>query len=335
MCGRILACYSGTQALKHTGTPALDSNRSMGRPDTLGNIIAIGNAKGGVGKTTVAVHLAAALGLGGYRCLIIDLDPSAGATKHLGVPMSSFAGTLELLTTDERLDALIITEAMPTNVELIPSRPQLSELDVRLSRFVDRTRILEHPLAEARAAYDFILLDTAPAAAETTTVAAYASAEWFLLSSFAHPLSLAGMNEALLDIAESRRHRNPGLEVLGVVFSNVDGRATRLRAELEEVVAQALPGRKFETHISQAVILPELSGRGITLFQEGATMRLPVAQQYLRLAAEVEQRVLHREAFLRGLLPPLCGAACRTPHAPELAVATVPFGEGSPAWRGG
>lgn len=282
-----------------------------------GILIAIGNQKGGVGKTTVAVNLAAALGLGGYRCLIIDLDPAAGATKHLGVPVNSFAGTLELLTTDESLEALAISERMPGNVALLPARPQLSELDSLLSRFVDRTRILERPIQRARELYDFILLDTAPSAADITTVAAYSTAEWFLLSAFPHPLSLGGLTEALSDIADVRRHRNPDLEVLGVVFSNVDGRATRLRTQLEEAVRGALPGRQFDTHISQAIILPELSGRGRTLFQHPGYTRLPVARQYLRFAAEVEHRVLNRTAFLAGTLPSIRDATCRIPHPPE------------------
>jgi len=286
-------------------------------------VIAVGNQKGGVGKTTVTVNLAAALGLGGYRCLIMDLDPAAGATKHLGVPVDGFAGTLELLTGEEHVEALAVSGSMPANVELIASRPQLSQLNLVLSRFADRARILERPLAQARRSYDFILLDTAPSAAEITTVAAYATADWCLLSAFPHPLSLCGLNEALSDIAEVRRHRNRNLEVLGVVFSNVDGRATRLRGQVAHVVAEAFPGRQFETHISQAVVLPELSGRGRTLFQDAATVRLPVAQQYLRLAAEVEQRVSNREAFLLGSLPPLSSALCRTPHAPEALHATV------------
>ncbi len=326
------ACIDGDdrviQERRNAGTPACRhsaSSKNMGASKSLGIVIAVGNAKGGVGKTTVTVHLAAALGLGGYRCLIIDLDAGAGATKHLGVAADEFAGTLELLTTDEPVRRLAIADGMPTNVSLIPSRTQLSELDVRLSRFSDRTRILERPLAEARKLFDFILLDTAPAAAETTTVAAYASADWFLLSAFPHPLSLAGLNEALLDIAEVRRHRNPRLEVLGVVFSNVDGRAKRLRMDLLKHVTAALPGRVFETHISQAVILPELSSRG-TLFQDGATMRLSVAQQYLRLAAEVEQRVLQREKFLAGVPLPLERAHCRTPHAPEVSLMDVIVG---------
>ncbi len=138
-----------------------------------GILIAVGNQKGGVGKTTVCVHVAAALGLRGYRCLVIDLDPAAGATRHLGVPENSFAGSLELITTDETIDALAITEDMPKGVHLIPSRPQLSELDTLLSKFVDRTTILERPIRIARQLYDFVFLDTPPSAAAITTVAAY------------------------------------------------------------------------------------------------------------------------------------------------------------------
>ncbi|NOS99452.1 MAG: ParA family protein [Phycisphaerales bacterium] len=284
----------------------------------LGISITVGNQKGGVGKTTNSVNTAAALGQGGYRCLIIDLDPAAGATKHLGVPENSYAGTLEMLTACESIEHLVITDKMPRGVNLVPSRPQLSELDTLLSKFADRAKILERPLAEARKRYDFIFLDTAPAAAETTTVAAYSSVEWFLLSAFPHPLSLGGLTEAFKDIADVRRQRNPNLEVLGVVFTNVDGRATKLRSELQAVVTQALPGRAFETSISQAVILPELSGRGKTVFQVPGYTKLAVANQYLRLAAEIEHRVLNREVFLRGELPPFESATVRTPHTLEL-----------------
>ena len=267
-----------------------------------GIVTAVGNQKGGVGKTTVCVHVAAALGLRGYRCLVIDLDPAAGATRHLGVPENSFAGTLELLTTDERIEALAITDNLPKNVHLIPSRPQLSELETLLSKFVDRTTILERPIAVARQLYDFVLLDTPPSAAAITTVAAYATAEWFLLSAFPHPLSLAGLGEALSDIADVRTYRNPELEVLGVVFNNVDGRATRLRAELNTLVQEALPRRAFRTQISQAVIVPTLSGKGRTLFQHPRHNDIPVACQYKRLAVEIERRVLNRDEFISGTL---------------------------------
>src|SRR5690349_16714927 len=115
----------------------------MNCPTTRATVIAVGNQKGGVGKTTTTVHLAAALGQRGYRCLVIDLDPAAGATKHLGVPANSFAGSLELLTTDEALDSLIIADGMPAGVHLVAARPQLSEIDTLISKYVDRTRILD------------------------------------------------------------------------------------------------------------------------------------------------------------------------------------------------
>src|SRR5262245_48969964 len=185
-----------------------------------GVVIALGNQKGGVGKTTITIHLAAALGEQGYECLVIDLDPAAGATKHLGVPQNSFAGSLELLTTDETVESLVLTDKMPKGVHLIPSRSQLSELESIISKFIDRTTVLDKPLALARKRYDFIFLDTPPSAAAITTLAAYSTAEWFLLSAFLHPLSLAGLTEAFNDIADVRKHRNPRLEVLGVVFTN-------------------------------------------------------------------------------------------------------------------
>jgi chromosome partitioning protein len=241
----------------------------------------------------------------GYDCLVIDLDPAAGATKHLGVPQNSFAGSLELLTTDETVESLVVTDKMSRGVHLIASRPQLSELETVVSKFIDRTTVLDRPLALARQRYDFIFLDTPPSAAAITTVAAYAAAEWFLLSAFLHPLSLAGLTEAFNDIADVRKHRNRRLEVLGVVFTNVDRRATRLRHQLETVVNNALPGRQFDTSIPQAIILPELSGQGITLFQLPNSLANPVANHYRRLAAEVDHRVRNRDAFLNGALGPV------------------------------
>lgn len=270
-----------------------------------GIVVAVGNQKGGVGKTTNAVHIAAALGLFGFRCLIIDLDPAAGATKHLGVHENDYAGTLELLTGEDSVAPLAIADNMPLGVQLIPARPQLSELDTVLNRFVDRTRILEQPLTEARDSYDFIFLDTSPHAADLTTVAAYATADWFLLSAFPHYLSLAGLSEAFKDIADARMHRNPKLEVLGVVFCCVDERTSRMRQELEQAVSRVLPGRCFQTRISQAIALPDCSGQGKTIFQVPAYHSHKAVIQYLRLALEIEHRVRNRQAFLARQLDPI------------------------------
>ncbi len=128
-------------------------------------------------------------------------------------------------------------------------------------------------------------------------MSAYSVAEWFLLSAFPHPLSLAGLNEALKDIADVRAQRNPRLEVLGVILTCVDTR-TNLAKDVEELVARELPGRAFETIITQANALPVLSGRGKTLFDSKIFATHKVTEQYRCLAAEVEERLLDREGFL-------------------------------------
>lgn len=270
----------------------------------LGILIAVGNQKGGTGKTTNTVNIAAALGQRGFKCLIIDLVPDAGSTRHFGIPLDSYAGSLELLTTNESVQSLALTEGLPRGVHLIPSRRQLAELHTLISKFVHPTEILNKPVEEARKHYDFVLLDTAPDAGAMTTVAAYSVSEWFLLSAFPHPLSMAGLADAFNDIADVRQLRNPRLEVLGVIFSNVDMRTRTLRAELEKAVTEALPGRQFESVIPQAIALAEVSGKGKTIFQMPKYRHSHLARQYLRLSLEIEHRVLNRDAFLNGTLGP-------------------------------
>lgn len=262
-----------------------------------GVVIGIGNQKGGVGKSTNTVHLAAALGEKGHKVLIIDLDPSAGATKHLGVPPNGFLGTLELLTTSETPETLAVTEGMPRNVHIIPARTELAELDNLLSKFSDKTRILERAIELAKRQYDFILLDTPPNPAATTTIAVYSAAEWFLLSVFPHPLSVGGLNEALKDIADVRARRNPSLEVLGVLLTAVDRRTTLWR-EVQHVIDTALPGRAFPTAISQSVDIAKIAGMGRTLFQSKHRERFEVVHQYRVLAEEIVRRTTDRERFL-------------------------------------
>lgn len=268
-----------------------------------GIAIGIGNQKGGVGKSTNTVHIAAALGEKGHRVLVIDLDPSAGATKHLGIPPDGFAGTLELLTTDETPQTLAISEGMPKNVHLIPARTELAELDKLLSKFVDKTSILDRALKLARLEYDYVLLDTPPNPQAPTTVGAYSAAEWFLLSVFPHPLSVGGLNEAFKDIIDVRARKNPTLEVLGVVLTSVD-RRTNLWREVLDVISQAVPGRDFATMISQAIEVAKAAGQGKTIFQTRYGTKHEVANQYRDLADEIEWRTSNRDAFVTGILPP-------------------------------
>lgn len=268
----------------------------------LGIVIGVGNQKGGVGKSTNTVHVAAALGEKGYRCLIIDLDPTAGATKLFGIDPDSFAGTLELLTDENETPAnLAITENMPEGVSLIPARTDLNNLDTILGPMSDRVRLLDAPLTIARRQYDYIFLDTPPSAGATVTVAAYASADWFLLSVFPEPLAIGGLSSALKDIQQARKRLNRNLEILGVVIAKVR-RTTKLWAEVDAVVKANLPGRGFKTAISDAVAMSRLSGKGITLFQDKRLTKHKLANEYRNLVAEIELRTQNRTEFLQGRL---------------------------------
>jgi len=268
----------------------------------LATTIVIGNQKGGVGKSTNACHLAAALGERGRMVLVIDLDPHAGATKHLGIDPASYAGSLELLAGEDDVDALAISDGMPEGVELIAARTELAQLDRRVSKFLDTTRLLEQPLRDARKTYDYIILDTPPAARSIATIAAYSEAEWILLSAFPHHLSVEGLTEAFRDISDVRRYRNHKLEVLGILLCCVDRRVKKSRERVEQLVASALPGRELDTSISQATVLPESSAIGKTVFQRPECSGHLARRQYQRLAAELEYRMRHRPAFLSGTL---------------------------------
>src|SRR3954468_21494434 len=134
------------------------------------HIIAVGNQKGGVGKTTNSVNLAAALGEMGRKCLIVDLDANQGSTRHLGVPSQSFLGTYEVLIGEEQPADVIITNGeddveLPKNVDLISATRKLEGIEDALrkhSKFIVGQDILIKPLKTLQGKYDYIFLDTAP-----------------------------------------------------------------------------------------------------------------------------------------------------------------------------
>ncbi len=151
--------------------------------------------------------------------------------------------------------------------------------------------MLLEPLRLLQGRYDYIFLDTAPNAT-TPTVAAYAAAEWFLLSAMPDPFAVAGLKDALEDIDSAKQHGNGGLRVLGVILSGV-ARNTRLGAVLTEYVEKAftLPSGyclKFKTEIGRSVIIPEAQKMGQTVFQ--TEPRHKVTEQYRELAREIEKR---------------------------------------------
>lgn len=263
-------------------------------------VIALGNQKGGVGKTTNCVQLTTALAEMGRRCLIWDLDMNFGATRHFGIAGSAYWGTFELLTGQDEIDNVIITESdedveLPSNVHLITADRNLEGLDKALGaehKFFPAGILLE-PLKQLRGRYDYIFLDTAPSAA-TPTLAAYMAADFFILSTTPQTFAIKGLEDAVADIKAAIRQGNKKLLVLGVILSDVDKRLrlARLHMGLVEDLFRQQPGQpsaKFDTIISRSTVVGEAQKLGKTIFQTHPTHK--VTDQYRTLAREVENRL--------------------------------------------
>ena len=267
------------------------------------HVIAVGNQKGGVGKTTNTVHIARALAERGYKCLIIDLDMNHGATRHFGVEPEAFLGSFEMLVGEEPAENLILSHAdkeegvsLPENLDLIPAARKLEGIDQAVmakSKFMTPHEVLKKPLDSLRGKYDFIFLDTAPNAT-LPTLAAYMNADYFILSAMPDPFAIAGLNDAMRDIMDARARGNTKLVLLGVVISGVDKR-TSLANALSEFVensfraGESAESVKFKSSIGRSTVIPQTQKVGKTLFETHSTHK--VTDEYRALAAEIEMRL--------------------------------------------
>jgi chromosome partitioning protein len=268
-------------------------------------VIAIGNQKGGVAKTTNAVQLAAALAETGHRCLVWDLDMNCGASQHFGIPDNmAILGTFEVMMGEEQPHDVIVRAGelpeidLPERLDLLPARRKLEGIDQALTgkwgKFVDLSTLLKKPLDSIRGDYDYIFLDTAPNLT-TPTIAAYKAADFFLLSAMPETFAIQGLSAALQDIQSVReRGGNPNLTLLGVIIGNVDGRQTRLAQDLlgyVEGTFGSLPPwmRKYEATISRTTIISTAQKAGKTIFQTEPKHK--VTDQFRALAKEVKERI--------------------------------------------
>ncbi len=274
------------------------------------HVIAVGNQKGGVGKTTNTVHLARSLVERGRKVLIIDLDMNHGATRHFGVVPEAFMGSFEMLLGDEQPADLVLSAAdedvaLPAGLHLIPAARKLEGIDQALgqkSKFISPREVLTAPLSALRGQYDYIFLDTAPNAT-TPTIASYMAADYFILSAMPDPFAIAGLNDALADISDAQRRGNARLRLLGVVLSGVDKRTTLANSLTEFVeksfqAGEGIASMKFRTTIGRSTVIPQTQKLGKTLFETHPTHK--VTEEYRALALEVEERLAALELSVGG-----------------------------------
>jgi chromosome partitioning protein len=249
----------------------------------MGKIIVIANQKGGVGKTTTAINLAASLAAAEMRTLLVDLDPQANATSGLGIRKGSFPkSTYHVLVQQASLESIIqATEMEP--LKIAPGSRELIGATMELAQEEDRHQRLTLALAPIQPDFDYILLDCPPSL-DILTVNALIAAESLLVPIQCEYFALEGVSELMETVQQIRRTRNPNLELEGVLLTMFDE-----RTNLSNQVMQDLKGhfgeKVFSTIIPRNIRLGEAPshGRPILLYDT----KSKGAEAYIRLAKEI------------------------------------------------
>lgn len=267
------------------------------------HVVAFGNQKGGVTKTSTVVNLAAALSERGKKVLVWDLDVNCGSTRLFGVPQGlNVYGTYEVMSGDEMPEDIVIRPGdhekvnLPENVHLIAAHTKLEGIESaildKIGPFEKPWDVLKRPVASLMGKYDYVFMDTSPSMTPPTK-AAYVAAKYFVLTAVPERLAIEGLVNAIQYIQQARQSGNPDLRLMGVVMNQVPGKSTRLsRLLMEEVDRHFDAGdefmRRFRSCISASTIVPSSQQQGITLFDGYPDHK--VTNQYRELAAEFEDR---------------------------------------------
>jgi chromosome partitioning protein len=248
-----------------------------------GRIIALANQKGGVGKTTTAINLAACLAEAGERALLVDLDPQANATSGLG-EQANGVSSYDLLD-----GAPLAGIARPTrfgNLELVPAKADLAGAAVELSRHAEGEQYLRSSLADARDRYGFVFLDCPPSFGPLT-VNALAAADSVIIPVQAEYYALEGLSQLLGSIELVKGRLNPRLGLAGILLTMVDGR-TRLADEVEKEVRRHFGDLVFTQTVPRSVRLAEAPSHGLPAI--AYDRRSAGAEAYWKVAMELVER---------------------------------------------
>jgi chromosome partitioning protein len=245
-------------------------------------VYAFANQKGGVGKTTTAVNLAACLAEAGERALVVDLDPQANATSGLGMRANGSSSY-------DLLDGAPLSElAKPTRFEnlfLVPSKPELAGAAVELSQREGGDRYLAQALEHADG-FDFVLLDCPPSLGPLT-VNALAAADRVIVPVQAEYYALEGLAQLVQSINLIKQRLNPRLEIAGVLLTMADGR-TRLSGEVEAEVRKHFGRLVFDAVVPRSVRIAEAPSHGLPVTHYDRRSR--GAEAYWKVAMELVER---------------------------------------------
>ena len=252
----------------------------------MGRIIAIANQKGGVGKTTTSINLAAALAEKGQRVLVVDTDPQGNTTSGFGLNKNLLEHTIyELLISDSEIEKCIQKDIVD-GVDIIPSNVNLAAAEIELIDVEKKEYILKNEIAKVRENYDYVIIDCPPSLS-MLTINAMTTADTVLVPIQCEYYALEGLSQLIHTVNLVRDRLNPNLEMEGVVFTMFDSR-TNLSLQVVENVKEHIKENIYKTIIPRNIRLAEAPSYGlpINLYDSKSSG----AEAYRLLADEVINR---------------------------------------------
>jgi chromosome partitioning protein len=229
----------------------------------MGKIIAFSNQKGGVGKTTTCVNMAAYLAEKGYKCLVVDLDPQGNATTGLGFAKSEVKNSVYQVMID---DVPIETAVMKTCVkglDILPSNIDLAGAEVELVYVKDREHVLKKVLERAKSSYDFITIDCPPSLG-LLTINALAASDTVIIPIQSEYYAMEGLSQLMNTIKLVVKHLNADLKIEGVVLTMSDNRAIISR-QISSEIKRFFGKRVYDTIIPRNIRLAEAPSHGVPI----------------------------------------------------------------------
>ena len=253
----------------------------------MGKIIAFANQKGGVGKTTSAVNIAASLGVLGYKVLVLDLDPQGNATSGVGIMKKALkTTTFDLLTTDATFSDVAI-KTKYDNLSVIPTNTNLARAEYELGEAEEGEYVLKKKLEAAKDSYDYIIIDCPPSLG-MLTVNAMTAADGVIIPMQCEFFALEGLSQLMFTISRIKQHYNKDLKVTGILITMHNSRLL-LSLQVINELRKHYDDRLFETTISRNVKVSEAPGFGAPVYYHDK--RSKGATEYMNVAKELVERI--------------------------------------------